>query len=154
MPTEHSPEVKAKFAEEILSLVRPLRYEPGPAISYGSADLTLWFLRSGGTFFRTEAICVRLSLKGQPVFDISFFGSLLAPEDLHSRGLSGNAGGWNLFEYQAAVLERSPAVLLPHEIELGSRAEWPTVFAKLKEEVSIVDASVWLSLSSTWEEDE
>lgn len=152
------PEKRQKFERELTArfsaITNPLGYELGPTIPRGRVHLGLWFFRRGSGSFVSEAISFRILWTPSPRFVIDFWGSLLTPEDLLARGLSGNAGGWNLFRYQAAIAGRTPNELLPQEIILGPEEEWPKLFARLEQEISWVDSRLWPELAKTWVENE
>jgi hypothetical protein len=152
------PEKRQRFERELTArfsaITNPLGYELGPTIPRGREHLGLWFFRRGSGFFVSEVIAFRILWTPGPRFVVDFWGSRLTPEELLAQGLSGNAGGWNLFRYQVSVAGRTPKELLPQEILLGPEEEWPNLFARLQREISWADSKLWPELAKAWAENE
>lgn len=129
-----------------------LGFEPDVSVPYGAVDHTWWFSRLHGS--STEAICCEIkALDARILAKFTLFVSEHSLPELLDIGLSGNAAGYYPFTYQAVVLERDIATILPQIIELPlEREEFdrfaPALAARIAREIRSIDHTIWEFLRS------
>lgn len=108
-----------------------------------------WFYRSGATF-RTEIVAFRVVWEPNPDLETHLFGSDLSPDELATRGISGNAAGFNLFMFEYDHLKVPPRDLLPQGVELHA-AFLDDSFARLDAEIERAEKTIWVALRRAWQ---
>ena len=94
-----------------------------------------WFYRQGSQF-TTELIEASVdSDLAQSWLCLTFFGSLLSLAELQEQGLTGNAGGWYLYQYYPDDCYSWPEPPLPQNIEVDELFPESREAARLRREL-------------------